>query len=470
MNKYRKLAKNTILIAIGNFSTKILSFIFIPLYTYILTTSEYGVIDLIFTITTLILPIFTLLVNEAVLRFSLDKESNPSKIYKIGLNVTINGIIIFLLISFAATFFIDKYLILLFVMYYLSNTFLQFYIHFLKGLNRTGFYSIISIFNSIFIISLNLVFLLIFKWGIYGYITAYAISNFLTVFIILILKTKFLRVEKTELDKNLKKEMLKYSLPMIPNSLSWWISDSSDKILLTILLGTATTGIYAIAYKIPSLLTIFTAIFISAWQLSAVDDFGSEKTRLFYTEVLSFYVSLLFILTTLIISSIKYVGIILFSNDFYSAWKITPILLLAFVFNTMAAFYGTIYTSSKKSKMLLYSTLSGAIINIFLNLMLIPILGAIGAAIATCLSYLIILSIRIVHSKKIMRLSLNLTKLIILILLVIIQIIIISVDREFSFLYSLIITVLILGIEHKNIKYFIINLFNFLRKKMNSNN
>ena len=264
MNKYRKLAKNTILIAIGNFSTKILSFIFIPLYTYILTTSEYGVIDLIFTVTTLMLPIFTLLINEAVLRFSLDKDSNRSKIYKVGLNVTTNGIVIFLLIAFAVTFFIDKYIIFLFIMYYLSNTFLQFYIHFLKGLNRTGFYSIISILNSILIIFLNLIFLLIFKWGINGYITAYSISNFITVFVVLFLKSKYFRVEKSELDNNLKKEMLRYSLPMIPNSLSWWITDSSDKVILTVILGTATTGIYAIAYKIPSLLTIFTAIFISA--------------------------------------------------------------------------------------------------------------------------------------------------------------------------------------------------------------
>ena len=92
-------------------------------------------------------------------------------------------------------------------------------------------------------------------------------------------------------DKNLAKEMLRYAIPMMPNSLSWWISNSSDKYIVTWFCGTAVTGIYSVAYKMPSMISVVVQIFYNAWSISAVDGFGSEETLKFYNSIYKKYIA-----------------------------------------------------------------------------------------------------------------------------------------------------------------------------------
>ena len=78
------------------------------------------------------------------------------------------------------------------------------------------------------------------------------------------------------------KEMLVYCIPMIPNSIMWWITDASDKYMIAFFVGVSSNGIYALAKKIPSVLSMLHSVFFQAWQLSAVEESEAKDKSHYY--------------------------------------------------------------------------------------------------------------------------------------------------------------------------------------------
>ncbi|NLJ70775.1 MAG: oligosaccharide flippase family protein [Clostridiaceae bacterium] len=409
MRQYRKLGKNMAFITLGNFASKLLSFFMMPLYTAVLTTTEYGIADLMTTTINLLAPFFTLIISEAVMRFALDDNKDSKQVFAIGMTITICGFGIMLV--FSPILLLSKNLARyywFFILYYLMTTIHTLVSQFVKGIEKVDVYSISGVVQTIALIGLNVFFLLGLKIGIIGYLLSLILSNVIAI-VFLFIRGKLWKycISLLKIDRKLLKEMLQYSIPMIPNSLSWWVSNSSDKYMLTLFLGVAVTGVYSVSQRIPSMFAIISTIFIGAWQISAVDDFGSEKSRLFYSNIYKIYSSLNILMVSGFICLSKVLARFLFLNDFFDGWRFVPVLLFAFLFQAMAGYLGTIYTSSKKTKMLFISTVSAAITNIALNALLIPIFNAQGAAIATLLSYLLIWLIRLIDTKKILKLDIS---------------------------------------------------------------
>ena len=413
MSEYKKLFKNTVAMLIGNFASKILIFLMLPLYTSVLTTKEYGLSDLIFTTTNLLFPLFTCLATEYVMRFALDKEQDKSRVFSSAILITIIGFLILLCgYPFLKNLIKIGNLWGLFYLYYISTTLSNIISQFVKGLEKIKIYSASGVLNTFLVVLFNLIFLLYFKLGITGYILAYVIGAVITTLYLWMsanLKSYCRMLKKSEW--KYVEEYIRFSFPMIPNSISWWVNNSLDQYILTIFWGVSATGIYAAGYKIPSFLTIISSIFLSAWQISAVKDFGTEETRVFFSDIYKKYSSLVIIFGCLIITLSKFIASVLLSNEFFEAWRFAPVLVFAFVFQTMAGFLGTIYTASKKTSMLFLSTMVGALVNAGLNLLLIPHYASLGASIATAFSYVVVWIIRFIHSrKKIIRIDINLTK------------------------------------------------------------
>ena len=459
MNKYKKLGKNIALITIGNFASKILSFFLIPFYTAVLTTAEYGTADLMTTTINLVSPFFTLLISEAIMRFALEKEKDKSQVFMIGILTTLVGFGCMLLFS-PAVLLMDsiKPYYWLFISYYFASTLHLVVSQFVKGIEKVTVYSLSGVFQTLIFILLNFIFLLGLKIGVTGYLLALIISNLLTVIFLWIgagLNHYLLSLKK--LDKKLAMEMFKYSIPMIPNSISWWVSNSSDKYILTFFAGVGLTGIYSVSQKIPSLFATISTIFMGAWQISAVEDFGSEQSKKFYSNVYRKYSSMNIILVSTLIYGTKILAKILFSKDFYSAWKFTPVLVLAFLFNAMASFLGSIYTSAKKTRMLFISTIIAALANIIANFLMIPLWGAMGAGIATLLSYFLVWLIRLWDTRKIIKLSLNLKKDILSYLLLIMQICVMCMEIKHYYIWMIAIW-MVLVILHREAILVILNM------------
>ena len=453
MNGYKKLGKNILSLTIGNFASKLLSFLFVPFYTAVLSTSEYGTADLVSTTVTLLFPFFSLIICESMMRFALDNVEKKEKVYQIGMFVWLAGTVVFLCLS-PLLQVVDalKEHWLLVILYYISYSLNQNISYYTRGDERIVLYTFSGIIATAMTIILNLVFLLWFKIGIKGYLLSSIIASFISSAIMIIGGGYYkYKLYIKSIDKDLFKHMLCYSVPMIPNSASWWISNSSDKYILIAFAGVSVNGIYSVAYKIPTIITIITGIFATAWRISAVERFGSEESRRFYSDVYGMYVTLTICIASVLMVINKPLSSFLYSKDFYQAWRFVPVLLIAAVIHAYCDFFGTIYTSAMKTKMLFYSTVVGALTNIILNLVLIPHFSALGAAIATMLSYLAVWLVRMIHSSCIMKLNYRYAEDIVCFALVFLQMVCASTLFKYETFISVLIFVLILIIRRKNI-------------------
>lgn len=403
-NKY--LLKNTIVFALGNFGTKMISFFLVPLYTNILTTSEYGIVDLIYTIGTVLVPILTLNIGEAIMRFSLDKDSNREKIMNIGLRLLLFATVLGLAILPVSSLFneVRSYVIYVYL-YTVTLAYSQVFLCYLRGKELLVQYSTGNIIHTFCIAFFNIIFLLVMKQGIYGYLTAYILSNVITAIYAFKVGNVYKAIKESKIDTKLRKEMIRYSVVLIPNSFMWWIMNSSDRVMVTAMIGTAANGIYAVAYKIPTLLSTISTVFNQAWSYSAIRENESEDKEEYSNNVYDRLVSTVLITAIGLLMIIKiflkfYVG-----EDYYTAWRYTPYLMIGFVFMTLGTFVSTSYTVHKDSLGFLVSGTIGALVNVILNFILIPVLGVTGAAVATGFSYFTVFCYRVYNTRKYLKIN-----------------------------------------------------------------
>lgn len=462
--KYKKLIKNFSMAFIGNFVSKILSFIMVPFYTSILTTSDYGTADLISNIVFLVLPVFTLLMEEAVMRFALDEATNSKEVFSIALKVSTAGFVFALVISPIILLFknIRPYYWAI-ILYYIVSWLFNILSNYAKGLDRFNITTISGIIHTFAFLALNVYFLAFLKIGIIGYLLAIIVSNFISIiymfFSLKVWKNQFFF---KRIDKLLAKKMVKYSLPMIPNYIMWWINNASDRIIISAICGTAINGVYSVAYKIPSLLSSVTSIFESAWRVSSVDDFGSEESIKFYNKIYAFYNGALLIGASFFVLITKLIAKILFAKEFFEAWKITPILILAYVFSALAQYLNSIFSASKQTKKIVNSSFAGAVVNILLNLLLIPHFAGIGAAVATLAGYIIIWVINMKNTRSILKMNLNLPIILISTLFIIIQIVLIELDSLKYYIFASLCLIVVIVLNRK----IFIEIIDFLKQKV----
>lgn len=384
------LAKNTALFALNTIGTKLIIFLLVPLYTKAFTTSEYGTVDLITTIGAILVPIITINIGEAVMRFALDNDVNKNDVMSIGVLFAVFSFVIGFSVFFVVEYFqqisISKFLI---YFYCISQGLYIIFSCNLRGQEKLLHYAIGNILNTFVIAVLNILFLLVFKIGINGYFYAYILSNFIAFLYCFIAGDVKVVVQSFYIDKKLMKKMVSYAIVLVPNSLMWWIMNSSDHIMVSSMIGMDSNGIYAISYKIPSILSALSTVFNQAWSYSAIHENKSEDRETFNNNMFDKLVRFHLIITVFLMGIMKpFLKIYVRQPAYYDAWKYTPYLLVGYFFLTMGTFLSTTYTVQKDSKGFLISGTVGAVLNIVLNWILIPIMGIHGAAFATCISYI----------------------------------------------------------------------------------
>lgn len=409
--KYKYFLKNLSIFTISNFITKLLMFLMLPLYTSILTSKEYGTIDMITTTVNLAMPILTLCITEAIIRFTIEENTNKKQILLNSLNIAFKGYILLLLISAVAWLLgMELKTLILFNIYYLVYTVSSLLTYYLKGLERIKIIGWASVIRVIALILLNCLLLLYFKLSVVGYYASLIISDMIVIIIYICNLKKYKVISNEEKDTALKKEMVKYSKNFVLNSISWWINNASDKYILLLFYDLNITGIYSVAYKIPTIIEFVQAIYSQAWQISAIKEYDKENSAEFFSNMYKIYNIIILFSVCLILIFLKVIAKILFAKEFFTAWKYVPFLLLAILFGALSGFLGSIYAANKDSKMYAKSTAVGAIANIALNFSLIPNFGTQGAAIATCISYITVWILRLVFMKKYIVLDINLKK------------------------------------------------------------
>ena len=398
------LIKNTVIFTIGNLATKFISFFLVPLYTNTLSTTEYCTVDLVSTICNVLAPIMILNISESVMRFSLDREADYSQILSIGILIyffsLILGLLIFPINSLVPL--TDEYSIYIYfntVMYAGSQLFLCY----LRGKERLAAYAIGGVIQTLTLACFNIFFLLNLKLGIHGYFLSMILSSAITMFYAGVSGKVWTVIYHFSINKNLFMQMVKYSIVLIPNTFMWWIMNASDRIMVTAIVGAAANGIYAISYKLPTLVSTFTGIFNQAWSYSAIKEEGSEDEVEFNNKVLNTLISFSMLVGIGLLTVAKPFLKLYVSFAYFEAWRYIPFLTIGCIYLTLGTFMATSYTVHKDSFGYLFSAMFGAVFNIALNFWLIPAIGVYGAAIATCVSYIAVFVFRAIHTKKYIR-------------------------------------------------------------------
>ncbi len=452
MEKYKKLIYNTFIFGIGTFSSKVLVFLLLPLYTRILTNADYGVVDLIVQTSNLLIPIVSMGIANGVIRYGLDKSYKKSDVFTTGLITILTGFLIFLLFEplISKIKYISEYTSIIYF-YVLMSSLRSLCSQFVRSKNMVKLYAFDGVLSTITTTSITILFLVKLKLGVNGYLLAIILSDFLSSVFLIVTAKLYKYVKINFKNKFLPKEMILYSIPLIPTTIFWWITNVSDRFIVAYMLGTEANGLYAISYKIPTIITLVSSIFTEAWQISAVGEKSIDEREKFFTNVFKSYASIIFIAASALILFVKVITKLLVSNSFYPSWQYVPFLVMATSYSCLVNFLGSIYFVEKKSNLSLITTLVGAIINIILNFILIPKLGINGASFATFISFSSVFILRALNTRKFIKIKWNCNKLILNTFLLLIQSLIMIFEIPYWIIFEITIFIIMSLINTKDV-------------------
>ncbi len=413
--KYKKLISNTAILGIGTFGSKLLVFFLMPLYTHYLSTAQYSDADLITQTANLLLPLVSAGICEAVFRFTLDDAYDKKDVFSSGLSAILLGSAVLSLLSPLLSFisYFGEYTWLI-CLYVISSCLHSLCAQFVRAEGKSALFAGQGILGTAITIALNILFLVAFDMGVIGYVLSVVIADILTSLLLLFPFKVYKSISLAAVKKKTVGKMLKFSIPLIPTTVFWWITNVADRYMVKSMIGSDINGLYAAAYKIPSLLILLSGIFIEAWQFSALTERKSPDAVSFFGVVFESFQGVMFMAAAAMISFSRIIPMILFAPSYYEAWRYMPILISATVFSSLVTFMGSVYLVNKKSILSFITAFIGAAVNVILNFILIPTsLGANGAAIATFASYFIVFIIRAINSRSHIPFNLHTVKLVI---------------------------------------------------------
>ena len=470
MNRYRFLASNTILFFISSFSSKFLVFLLMPIYTAVLTPAENSDVSLMMQTANLLIPLVSLGISNSIIRFGLDDKYSKKTVFTTGV-LTLGAGYLILLCCFPLLNhfeFIHKYIWFLYLYLLMSctRTLVQ---QFVRAKTYTKLYAFDGILATVNTLALVCLFLLGFDWGALGYIGAIIGADFLSVVFLSVITRVWRYFDLKKLDKAVAKEMLSYCIPLIPASIAWWITNVSDRYLVAYFCGDTVNGIYDISYKLPSIINVFATIFTEAWQISAVKESGADHTNRFFGNVFKAYQSVVFIGGAGIILLCKPLIALLADKAYFDAWQYVPVLIMATIFACFSTFMSSIYMVEKRGGLNLATMSAGAAANVVLNLILIPEIGAQGAAIATFASYVLVFALRAINTRKFININISPVQMIVNVALMCTMSYIMIADIQHYPVYCAVITLVIMVFNLRPLLVFAKQLLNGLKNKKKGN-
>ena len=360
MDPYRNLISNTVLFGLSTFGARLLTFLLTPFYTRVLSSAEYGLTDLLLQTGNLIIPIASVGIANAVIRYGLEQSRDKRGVFTIGMLTTLTG---FCLLLLAAPL-----------------------------LGQIGFLSGY----------LHLVLL---------YVLANVLADGITTAFVFLCARQWRYLRLSAVKRRDAARMLRYSAPLVPANLCGWIINISDRYLIALLIGSAATGIYAVSNKLPNVLLTAATTFSSAWQLSTLSERPRREKERFFSNVYSVYSAMAWVVASGVILTAKLSTRLLVAPEYYEAWRYVPVLTLATTFACLGSFLASIYMVEQRSASTLATTVLGAVCNLAGNFFLIRLWGSMGAAVSTLLSYILIFAVRAVHTRSLLRIRWGLARL-----------------------------------------------------------
>ncbi len=410
--KYKKLCSDTVILALGTFGSKLLVFLLMPLYTALLSPTEYGTAELITGTANLIMPFACMGLTTGIFRFAAERGSDQRVVFSSSMTLLWGGLGGILLIGLPFCFIgewkSEAVLILAYVFFADVQAVCAQYV---RAIDRTRLFAVQGILNTVLTIAFNVIFLVVFDMGVTGYVLSVVVGNLITSVFLLFAARLWQVYRFSAVRRETVTELIRFSLPMVPTTICWLITDLSDRYFVTAICGAAENGIYSAAYKIPTIVNLISTIFMQAWQFSAVTQSADEEEcSRFYSAVFRGFLSLIFIGTAGLILCSRFLCGLLLNQSYFEAWRYMPTLLCAAAVESVVSFLATVYLIRKKSMHSFVTAVVGTVLNLILNALLIPRMGALGAAVATLIGYGSVYLLRTVDVPRLLKFRLYLPK------------------------------------------------------------
>lgn len=403
MKEDNSLKKNTILLTAGSILNKGFQFVTILFFSRWLSAEEYGRFDLLYTYISLFIPVITLSTHEAVFRYTVDEPDINVR----RSNIT-NGFMIdlinFCLIVFLSSFLwskIDKNLYLCFMLYLFAELFSVYLKGYLRAVKRLDIYSFSMLLTTLFMAALVTLFVYVLGWGLKGILAGYGIGTLLGDVVlciwgkwISILRFGSCRIERM-------KNLIRYSIPLVPNDISWWIMNASDRQIINLYYGDGANGIYAIAHKIPALCSTVFGTFGISWQQEIIMRIHDPYRNAYINQVFNRLLIVLLTACSGLLAGSFILYYYFFDHKYFAAAKYSPVLISAVAFMTVSVFLGGIQIALKKPKQSGVTTITGAALNVMAHMLLIPLAGLYAAGISTLVANATVALLRLVMLKDV---------------------------------------------------------------------
>lgn len=407
-SRNKKFVKDLGIYALGNLGSKLITFLLVPLYTFVITNpADFGYYDICLTVVFCFGPVIGLQLGDGGFRFLLETKDHKAKSHIISFivhTVLINSLIVILIAFVVGLFFEIKYLSLI-VLFGLAQTYFDIALQLVRGLSQTKVFMAAGICNALIIALLSVLFLLIFKTGIEGIFYANILARILAILFIefkIHLFKSFLTKDKNRI---IAKDLLKYSLPLLPAILIWWLLSSNNVFFIQHYLGLEENGIYAVLAKFSGILYILSLIFYQTWQQNAIEQYNNADRDVFFSDIFNNYLYLLCSLVIFFSFGLRLNYEWLVGPDYQESSKYLFINSTYIAIYALALFYELGYQCAKKTARILPSFILITIIGISLNIVLIPRLHLYGVILSNIITYAILLVYRIFDTRKYMIIS-----------------------------------------------------------------
>ena len=469
MSREGKLAKNTLILSIGTFLPRLASFITMPILTGYLTKVEYGTYDLITVLVSLFLPTITLQIQTAAFRFLVDCRDDETEVSKI-----VSTIIFFIIpVSLAALlilyFFLpgDNTAVKIFIcLFFFADINVNALRLICRGLNYNLTYSISAILSSLGRMIFTVICVYWLRTGLLGTVISLFVSSMISVVFLMVKSRVYRHISLSYFDVTTLKNMLNYSWPMVPNSMSAWVMRLSDRLVVTAFMGVSANAVYAVANKIPSLLNIAQNTFTMAWQENASIVSKDSDASEYYSSMFNTMFKLMAGFFGILIAATPVLFKLLIRGEYDEAYFQIPVLFVAMFFFGMSTFLGGIYVAYKRSKSVGITTTAAAVCNLVTDLAAIKYIGLFAASGSTLISYIFLFVFRLIDVQKIVKVKYDLKQMIGILLIILTESVFCFLRRRILNIVNLILGIVFFFVLNKDFVKAVLNKANsMIRKK-----
>ncbi len=388
------LLGNTLVFALGGLAVKAVSLVLMPLYTTALTAGEYGTAELLNSAIEIVLPLLSAGVVEALYRFSIDDDVPKDELFANSLLVLGGGgLCTGVLCALGSVLWNMEHAGSFFVLF-CSVCLFKATTQLARGLGHVRRFVAYGLINALAMVVSTYLLLVRARLGVEGYLWSFAIGYLMGGLAAFLGSAEYRLLAPFRLDRALLRRMLVYSLPLVPNLLSWWLVSVSGRYVVLWGSGVVAAGLFTAASKMPALVNIVASVFQQAWQYSTAREIDSPDRGAFFGVVMRGYSLATLTVAGLVIALNRPISRVMLQSEFAEGWRYVPLLMLVASFGVISIFFESFYQALKNSGVLMASTALGAVVNVILGVALVPFMGPWGAGLAGAVAYMLVLVVR----------------------------------------------------------------------------